>query len=291
MISPALRRKTAASIALIRKVEPLALEMSPETSLWLGFSGGKDSQALYQLALEAGVRFKAFMSLTSVDPPEVIRFVKRNYPSVTLIKPKESIYAATLRHRMLPTMRIRWCCEEFKENASAGTVTLVGVRRQESSRRAKRQEVEMMGHKYAGAIDQFVTDRKAELLTCIKGRDKVVVSPLLEWTERDVWEFLASRGLPHCTLYDEGWKRIGYVLCPMSRQRGQKEREMKRWPHVRRNWLKTIDEMIRWGYITRSFKDAETGFRWWISHKSWPQFYVDEFLQKKIEFEEQPENE
>jgi phosphoadenosine phosphosulfate reductase len=32
------------------------------------------------------------MNLTSVDPPEVIRFVKQHYPDVELIKPKMSIY-------------------------------------------------------------------------------------------------------------------------------------------------------------------------------------------------------
>ena len=45
----------------------------------------------------AGVKFKAHMSLTSVDPPEVIRFVKRQYPDVELIKPKMSIYDMALK--------------------------------------------------------------------------------------------------------------------------------------------------------------------------------------------------
>ena len=55
----------------------LALRMDPENGFYLAFSGGKDSQVLYHLAVQGGVKFKAHMNLTSVDPPEVIRFVKK----------------------------------------------------------------------------------------------------------------------------------------------------------------------------------------------------------------------
>ena len=86
-----LQSKIDYSIALLRKCKQMALDYDPENGFYLAFSGGKDSQALYHLAVMAGVKFKAHMSLTSVDPPEVIRFVKQNYPDVELIKPKISI--------------------------------------------------------------------------------------------------------------------------------------------------------------------------------------------------------
>lgn len=86
-----LKRKLDYSIDLLRKAERMALRLDPENGFWLAFSGGKDSQALYHVARLAGVRFKAHMNLTSVDPPEVIRFVKENYPDVELIKPKMRI--------------------------------------------------------------------------------------------------------------------------------------------------------------------------------------------------------
>ena len=59
------------------------------------------------------------MNLTSVDPPEVIRFLKQHYPEVELIKPKASIYKIAVEKTLLPTQRVRWCCEEYKENAGA----------------------------------------------------------------------------------------------------------------------------------------------------------------------------
>ena len=33
-----------------------------------------------------------------------------------------------------------------------------------------------------------------------------------------------------------------------------------------------------------NFSDAETGFRWWISGQSFKEFYADNVLQQKIEF-------
>lgn len=74
-----LDKKIDYSIALLRKAESMSLRLDPENGFYLAFSGGKDSQALYHIAQMAGVKFKAHMNLTSVDPPEVIRFVKRQY--------------------------------------------------------------------------------------------------------------------------------------------------------------------------------------------------------------------
>lgn len=92
-----LQTKIDYSIALLRKCEQMALDYDPENGFYLAFSGGKDSQVLYHLAKLAGVKFKAHMNLTSIDPPDVIRFVKRNYPDVELIKPKMSIYDMALK--------------------------------------------------------------------------------------------------------------------------------------------------------------------------------------------------
>lgn len=93
-----LQRKIDYSINLLRKAEDMALRLDPENGFYLAFSGGKDSQVLYHIAQMAGVKFKAHMNLTSVDPPQVIRFVKRNYQDVDLIKPKMSIYEMALKN-------------------------------------------------------------------------------------------------------------------------------------------------------------------------------------------------
>lgn len=54
----------------------------PKDGYFLAFSGGKDSQCIYHLAKMAGVKFDAHYHVTSVDPPELVQFIKAQYPDV-----------------------------------------------------------------------------------------------------------------------------------------------------------------------------------------------------------------
>lgn len=259
------------SVDLLQKAEKIALNYDAEQGYYLAFSGGKDSQTLYHMTQLAGVKFKGHMNLTSVDPPEVIRFVKKNYPEVELIKPGKSIFQHAIEKQILPTMRVRWCCAEYKETAGAGKVTLIGIRKAESSRRAKRNEVEINNRKFSGDLDgleEYRQEQKAkrmkrkskadgvnitnadeeQTLGCIHGKESLLVSPIIYWTEQDVWEFLNDVvKVPHCSLYDEGWHRIGCIGCPMSLHK-QKMLENKRYPHIKRGWISAIKAIRRGGF-------------------------------------------
>lgn len=363
-LSQSLQRKLLYSVDLLRKAEKLALAYDSENGFYLAFSGGKDSQCIYHVAKFAGVKFKAHMNLTSVDTPEVIRFVKTQYSDVELIKPKKSIYQAAIDMGILPTKRVRWCCKEFKESAGAGNVTLIGIRHAESSRRAARQEVEISEKKYSGDLEGLEGYRKARnakkrvrkpknnrevtivnadgerTLGCIRGKESLLISPIIEWTDDDVWNFLNTLGVAHCELYDQGWHRIGCIGCPMSSAK-QKIVENKRWPHVKRNWIKAIkairtiptagggglseiriqekslqrtgfkhplnsyqkdiwraipkermernvDANHRGGGISDNLTEeqeneiAENIYDWWISGKSYKQWYAEKFLQQDL---------
>lgn len=283
--SVGLRKKMEYTIQLLQKAEKIALSYDQEDGFYLAFSGGKDSQALLHMAQLAGVKFRAHMNLTSVDPPEVIRFVRTNYKEVELIKPHKSIFQMAVEKQILPTQRVRWCCAEYKEMAGAGKVTLIGIRHKESSRRAKRNEVEISSHKFSGNLDdleEYRQEQKAkrarrrskkdgvnitnaddeQTLGCINGKESLLISPIINWSERDVWEFLNDVvSVPHCSLYDEGWKRIGCIGCPMG-SRKQKLFENKRYPHVKRNWIKAI-KAIRSGGVFRN------EYIWWNIRNNW----------------------
>ena len=237
------------------------------------------------------------MNLTSVDPPEVIRFVKQNYPEVELTKPKASIYKIAVEKSLLPTQRVRWCCNEYKENAGAGKVTLIGIRHQESTRRSKRNEVEISSYKFSGTLEGFEQYREERLkqpkrgrqpkgvnitnatdertIGCISGKESLLISPIIHWTASDVWEFLNKVcQVPHCSLYDEGYSRIGCICCPMSSPR-QKIKEMKRWPHVKRGWIKAIIDIRRGGgKISIRKKYGSTKWGCWFGQM----FYKDNSL-------------
>lgn len=297
--SPRLRRLMEHSYEVLRKGEKLALFYDPQDGYWCGFSGGKDSQALYHMAQLSGVKFKAFFSPTSIDPPEVIRFIRKHYPEVSFTPLKTSIFKMFESKKTLPSMRIRWCCAEFKEKGGEGKVTLVGVRHSESARRANRGTISVTNHKFNGEFDEFEQYREdkrnaklktldnkrkkmqrelrmgrmseeeykqfdqwshheEKMVTCVGGKDKIVVSPILEWEDADVWEFLNNVvEVPHCELYDQGFTRIGCIGCPMATSRVQRA-QFERWPHVRERWIKSImkvrkqsiEELNKW-YIRR----------------------------------------
>ena len=110
----ALEHKIAYSIALLRRGEALALRMSPD-GYHLAFSGGKDSMVLYHLAKMAGVKFKAHMQVTTIDPPELMQFVRANYPDVVLHRPTINFYDLIVKKQMLPLQHVRYCCAYLKE--------------------------------------------------------------------------------------------------------------------------------------------------------------------------------
>ena len=277
-----LEEKTAYSIALLRKAEATALSLDPENGFWLAFSGGKDSQCLYHIAQEAGVKFRTHMNLTSIDPPEVIRFVRENYPEVEMIRPRMSIYDMAKKKGCLPTRRARWCCAEYKETVGAGKATLIGIRHEESARRARRNEAELLGHKFSGTFDQW-SEHEETMVACVGGKDKLLISPIIDWTEHDVWEYLDTRGIQHCSLYDRGYRRIGCILCPMSGMR-QKRREMEEYPHVRRKWLEAIRWLMDNKWKRPQCRTAEDSLDWWISGKNFREWYADKYLQQKMDF-------
>ena len=311
-----LRNKIQHSVELIRKAEKLALIYDPENGFYNTFSGGKDSQALYYIVKMSGVKFQTHMSLTSVDPADVIRFVKTQYPSVIRHKPQISIFNKAIEIGLLPTMTKRWCCKEYKEGGGAGKVKLIGIRSEESVKRSKRNEVEVSDKKFSGNIEEFkewsskqIERKKKRILKnqdefsvkndnevrCINGKDSIIISPIFDWTQKDVWYFLNNIiKAPHCKLYDEGQTRIGCIMCPMASLK-QIQKDIEKFPYVKKKWIDTIKEIRGGGgFYVYQFTDnpnatedeiAENIFDYWISKYSYNKWYAKKFLQQKINFD------
>lgn len=119
----------------------------PPEGYYLAFSGGKDSQCVYHLAKMAGVKFDAHYCVTSVDPPELVQFIKTHYPDVKReIQHDRNGDPVTMwnlipRKLMPPTRTARYCCEELKESSGKGRFTVTGVRGGESANRKRNQGV------------------------------------------------------------------------------------------------------------------------------------------------------
>jgi phosphoadenosine phosphosulfate reductase len=287
-----LQAKIDYSIALMRKAESLALSMHPD-GFRLAFSGGKDSIVMHRLAEMAGVKFKAHMQITTLDPPELMHYVRSHYPDVELHRPEINFYNLIKKKKMLPLRQVRYCCACLKEQAGAGTVTMVGVRRQESVRRSKRNEVEISGYKYSNSFDQFNIENERQHV-CLKGKDKLLVLPILYWTHDDIWTFIHENNMPYCELYDKGYTRIGCMFCPMAKTQA-KQLDRLRYPGVERTIKKSIQFIIdnnnnfsekykKYSAFNEYNATADEIFDWWVSNRGFREYFENLRRQTKIEF-------
>jgi phosphoadenosine phosphosulfate reductase len=55
------------------------------------------------------------------------------------------------------------------------------------------------------------------------------VSPLLDWTEKEVWEYIRRKRLPYNTLHDRGFPSIGCAPCTRAVQPGDDQRSGRWW--------------------------------------------------------------
>lgn len=290
------------SIERLKKAEPLAFRYS-DKGFFLTFSGGKDSQCLYHIAKLAGVKFEAHYSLTGIDHPELVRFIKRKYPDVIWDHPKTTFWDLVLKKQMLPTRNFRYCCEVLKEGNGANTVTLTGVRRAESANRSKRNVYEVTRHLYGGDdeeefaewrkeqsalltkntnIDQFSEQGESEV-RCVGGKDKIIINPIIDWTDDDVWHFLNDVvKVEHCELYDKGYTRLGCLFCPMASIKSLRRME-RDYPKYKEQYLRTIHK-LRVQRNVQGKPDFYEGltdedvFQWWLSKRSLKGWKADNIM-------------
>lgn len=251
-ISRPLEEKIEQSIALYQTYEGQALQYS-ENGYYGCFSGGKDSIVAEELARMAGVKFTSNYSNVTIDPPELVRFIKDEYPNTIWHSRGIHLLSDIVNHAPgLPTRTGRWCCELYKEQGGNGRFKFVGVRAEESKR------------------------RKGLWVTVKQTKGGAILAPILYWTEKDVWDFIKQRGLKYPSLYDEGFKRLGCVGCPLG---GNKRRvEFKRWPKYEemwkrgalRWWLKYKDKLKPDGtfYFAHKFPTFESYWAWWMEEKN-----------------------
>lgn len=260
-----LQEKIDHSIDLIRKAEKLALVMQPDVGFHVGFSGGKDSQVVLELVKMACVKYRAVYNVTTNDPADNVRFIKTYYPNVEFSVPEES-YFQLIAKKGLPTMFNRWCCARFKETSGVGSVVLTGVRREESRKRAKYDEISQWARskKDKKAID--IDKMEENEFRCVGGKDKFMVYPILEWTEEDIWVFIRMRELPVNPCYDSH-KRVGCVFCPFARSEEIKAYCGKH-PRLKEAFIHAIERYMERVGEKGKLSAAEDYFEWWISHEA-----------------------
>jgi len=258
----------------------------PPEGYFRASSGGKDSCVLKALADMAGVKYDAHYSVTSVDPPELVRFIKKYHPDVSMDIPREdpddpssppiTMWNLIPKKRMPPTRIARYCCEYMKESNGEGRITLTGVRWDESSRRKNNRHLVDVDSKKKSErlfLMNDDADSRQEVENCYKMR-KTLVNPIIDWTDDDVWEFIHEHNIPYCELYDRGYKRLGCIGCPMNPAAAA---ELRRYPKYRTMYLHAFGKMIK----EREARGLKNGADW-----STPEKVMEWWLGKSAGYDE-----
>ena len=236
-----IENKVEDALAMLKAVEP------PD-GYYVAFSGGKDSIVIKDLVIKSGVKYEIHYNNTTIDPPEVTRFIREHHPDVIQHFPERSYFKEIVR-KGFPLRQARWCCTYLKEKGGTGRTVVTGIRAQESARRSKRSCYEKDW----------------------RDKTKIYLHIIFKWSEADVWEYIKTYGLLYCELYDRGWKRIGCLGCPMVTYK-ERERVLNLYPRVKKQYQKAFVALYekkksegktsvdRW-------KDGETMFYWWITSK------------------------
>lgn len=225
-------------------------QYEPPEGYYLAFSGGKDSIVCYDLLKRSGCKFDAHMNLTSVDPPELLTYVKEHYPDVERHRPELTMFQL-IEKNSFPSLWRRWCCSVLKERYGSGRIVITGVRRAESAKRKKH--------------NQFATSHN--------DKTKKFLNLILDWKDADVWNYIRFLKMPYCKLYDEGWTRIGCIGCPMASKKDLK-RHFDRYPNHKKAYINSIQKCIDRNPSKHFGTDAETFFDWWISKLSTKQYFA-----------------
>ena len=287
-----------------KSIERLQAFCPPE-GYYLAFSGGKDSVVCKALLDMSGCKYDATYRVTSVDPPELVRFIKEQHPDVkrevprysTEYKNKElagkpiTMWNLIPEHKYPPTRLVRYCCRHLKESGGDGRMTVTGVRWAESRIRSTNQglvtvyanrskssaknllqsEEGFMKNKSGGVILVNDNTESRRLIEQCYKRAKTNLNPIIDWSDEEVWEFIKTERIPYCCLYDEGFERIGCIGCPMASKK--REQQFQRYPSYKASYIRAFEKMIVNRLKHGKSSDWITGedvFNWWMEYDVLP---------------------
>lgn len=198
----------------IRETESLLTEVlekaSPE-AIRVAWTGGKDSTVVLFI-------WKALLDHHGRGPARAINLdTGCKFPEVMAFRDRIEAEWGVDLHVVHPAVEIEGyplaedvvsCCRDLKVEplkeairTTSTTYLLTGIRRDEHPDRAGREVMEERSDP-----------------------PHIMVNPILEWTETDIWAFHDRFNLPHCDLYDLGYRSLGCRPCTAKPGQGEGER-------------------------------------------------------------------
>lgn len=267
-----------------------------EKPLIITYSGGKDSDVLAHLAKTClkPNEFELLNSHTSVDAPETVYHIRDKFnefrgggTECNVVIPKDengkqiTMWNLIPKKKMPPTRIVRYCCATLKETSTPNRICAVGVRASESTGRKGRDIFVIRGNtkkdayfyslEHSKEVFEESKDRDpiwdCRLIEKMRAKKDIIVNPIYEWTDSDIWEYIRENNIKYNPLYDRGYKRVGCIGCPIASYK-EMMKEFDEYPKIKDAYIRAFQRMIDQydDESKRKCYDWKTGndvFDWW----------------------------
>lgn len=275
------------AIERIQKFSKIADKMGFEVCL--GFSGGKDSQVVYDLCLRSGIDFKAYFN-HSFESNTTLKFIRENYPNVIKRRDYKFGFIENIWKNhggLLPTVQIAYCCNNYKHSSKyVDKCSIVGVRKAESFKRRSRTIFETKNKTVLKQNKSLIDSYFTENCQSVGTPSIIQLMPIIDWNDDDVWDYIKEHNLPINPEYKTR-KRVGCIVCPKTNFTNNAESLLK-YPklidafimarekgNLKTNWIITHEN--------RNYSDDKCYYICrWLNHSFMPFTPKQELLYQKV---------
>lgn len=180
------------------------------SSLFVSFSGGKDSTVTSSLVMkaletESIIHIYGDTTLEYNTSEEYIKEFKKRFNKTPMLIAKNTDQDFNNLCEVIgpPSRVMRWCCTIFK----TGAIT----RKIEATFKNKTKILSFQGIRRAESASRNKYDRDTASPKIVK---QLVSAPIIDWSDFDVWLYILANKLPFNAAYKQGFSRVGCWCCP-----------------------------------------------------------------------------
>ena len=208
-----------------------------------------------------------------------------------------TMWKLIVQKKMPPTRIARYCCSVLKEASCKNSMIATGVRWDESNQRASRSQFETIMPKKEDYIkltaeqlrNEFYlpeyiqmdifhsleetqetilindNEKRRKFIERCQIKAKTVCNPIIDWSTKELWEYINAEKLDINPMYGCGFTRVGCIGCPMAGKHRVFEFEM--YPKYKQAYINAFQRLadeLNASSAGCSWKTGEDVFEWYM---------------------------